>query len=191
MNARNDSPDYEEIMLAFSVEPDHGPETLQRYLGIYPHLAAELLDLALDLKLESGVQLASNTISPEAEAAWQLFASRTDMPISAEQVAEVRASLIAPAMRGIGLPLSVLTAIRSGFATVEEFPDRWLRRISDVGGYARETLRSYVARPPAMSSSMSFKSEGKPSAGGKVTFRELVESTTLTQAEKAEILRED
>jgi hypothetical protein len=42
-----------------------------------------------------------------------------------------------------------------------------------------------------MSSSMSFKSEGKPAAGGKVTFRELVENTTLTQAEKAEILGED
>ena len=191
MNARNDSRDEEEIMLAFSVEPSHGPETLQRYLGLYPHLAGELLDLALELRLESGVQLASSAISPEAEAAWHLFVSRTEMPITAQQVAEVRASLIAPAMKDIGLPLSVLAAIRSGFATVEEFPDRWMRRISDVGGYARETLRSYIARPPAMSQSMSFKSEGKPAAGGKVTFRELVESTTLTQAEKAEILRED
>lgn len=191
MNARNDSPDDEEIMLAFSVEPSHGPETLQRYLGLYPHLAAELLDLALELRLETGVQLASSAISPEVEAAWELFVSRTDMPISAQQVAEVRASLITPAMKDIGLPLSVLTAIRSGFAMVEEFPDRWLRRISEVGGYARETLRSYIARPPAMSPSMSFKSEGKPAAGGKVTFRELVENTTLTQAEKAEILGED
>lgn len=191
MNAWNDTPDDEEIMLAFSVEPDHGPKTLQRYLVLYPHLATELLDLALELRLEPGVQLASDAISPEVEAAWQLFVRRTDMPISEQQVAEIRASLISPAMKDIGLPLSVLTAIRSGFALVEEFPARWLNTISDVGGYARETLRSYIARPPAMSSSMSFKSDGKPAAGGKVTFRELVENTTLTPAEKAEILRED
>ncbi len=193
MNGHNGKPDDEEIMLAFSVEPEHGPTTLQRYLSRYPHLASELLDLAIELRLDSGEQVGSQSISPEVDSAWELFVSKTEAnkQISERDANEITASLVLPAMRDIGLPPSILRAIRSGLVKAEGFPLRWLTRISRVGGYAADTLRSYIARPPTLSSSMSFKSDGKPTIAEKVTFRELVESTTLSQAEKAEILKED
>lgn len=196
MNDTNRTPDDEEIMLAFSVEPDHGPNTLQRYLRDYPHLARELLDLVADLRLATEPETVSmqDLKSPIIESAWELFASRItpgSASISPELIVQVEASLVSLPMRQIGLPVSVLSAIKSGLVKVEGFPTRWLANIAAAGGYAVETLLAFVARPPTLSPSASFKSQGAPTIGEKVSFRELIESSTLTEAEKTEILREE
>ena len=196
MNNSNATPNDEEVMLAFSVEPNHDPVTIQRYIENYPHLASELLDLALDLRMlseEEPVTL-QDVGSSEIQRAWDQFngmisAERSEL--TAEQIKQVEASLISIQMREIGLPLSVLSAIKSGLVELEGFPGRWITKIASTGGYAAEMLRSYLGRAPSLSSARSFKSEVKPQVGGKVTFRSVIENSTLTEAEKAEILRED
>ncbi|WP_273728997.1 hypothetical protein [Brucella gallinifaecis] len=196
MNNSNATPNDEEVMLAFSVEPNHDPVTIQRYIENYPHLASELLDLALDLRMlseEEPVTL-QDVNSSEIQRAWDQFngmisAERSEL--TAEQIKQVEASLISIQMREIGLPLSVLSAIKSGLVELEGFPGRWITKIASTGGYAAEMLRSYLSRAPSLSSARSFKSEVKPQVGGKVTFRSVIENSTLTEAEKAEILRED
>jgi len=196
MNDNNRTPDDEEIMLAFSVELDHGPNTLERYLRDYPHLARELLDLVADLRLAPNPDTVSiqDLEAPIIESAWELFASRItpgSASISPELIAQVEASLVSLPMRKIGLPVSVLSALKSGLVKVEGFPARWSAKIAAAGGYAIETLLAFVARPPTLSPSASFKSQGAPAIGDKVSFRELIESSTLTESEKAEILREE
>ncbi|BCP55835.1 hypothetical protein K32_44520 [Kaistia sp. 32K] len=196
MNNSNGTPNDEEVMLAFSVEPDHGSVTLQRYIENYPHLANGLLDLALDLRLslEERSVTSQDLEAPEIQSAWEqfnriVFAERPKL--TAEQIKQVEASLVSMPMREIGLPVSVLSAIRSGLVELEGFPGRWIAKIASTGGYATEMLRFYLTRPPTLPSVRSFKSEVKPQVGGKVTFRSLIESSTLTEAEKTEILRED
>lgn len=196
MNNSNATPNDEEVMLAFSVEPNHDPVTIQRYIENYPHLASELLDLALDLRMlsEDEPLTLQDLDSSEIQRAWDQFngmisAERSEL--TAEQIKQVEASLISIQMREIGLPLSVLSAIKSGLVELEGFPGRWITKIASTGGYAAEMLRSYLSRAPSLSSARSFKSEVKPQVGGKVTFRSVIENSTLTEAEKAEILRED
>ena len=196
MNDTNRTLDDEEIMLAFSVEPDHGPATLQRYLRDYPHLAHDFLDLVADLRLASEPEAisAGDLESPAILSAWESFVgevSPENTSISPELVAQVEASLVSLPMRKIGLPVSVLVALKSGLVKVEGFPARWSAKIAAAGGYTIETLQAFVARPPTLSPSASFKSQGAPAIGEKVSFRELIESSTLTEAEKAEILREE
>ncbi len=192
----NATPNDEEVMLAFSVEPDHGPVTIQRYIENYPHLVSELLDLALDLRMSSEEEpVTSQDLDwSEIQRAWDQFdrvISAERPELTAEQIKQVESSLVSMQMREIGLPVSVLSAIKSGLVELEGFPRRWITKIASTGGYAAEILRSYLTRPPSLSSARSFKSEVKPQVGGKVTFRSLVENSTLTTAEKAEILRED
>lgn len=196
MNNSNATPNDEEVMLAFSVEPDHGPDTIQRYLENYPHLASELLNLALDLRMPSEEEPVAlqDLDSSEIQRAWDQFnrmISAERPELTAGQVKQVEASLVSTQMREIGLPLSVLSAIKSGLVELEGFPGRWITKIAATGGYATEMLRSYLTMPPSLSSARSFKSEVKPQVGGKVTFRSLIENSTLTEAEKAKILRED
>ncbi len=196
MNNSNATPNDEEVMLAFSVEPDHGPVTIQRYIENYPHLASELLDLALDLRMSSEEEpvTSQDLGSSEIQRAWDQFnrmISAERPELSTEQIKQVEASLVSVQMREIGLPLSVLSAIKSGLVELEGFPGRWITKIAVTGGYAAEILCSYLTRRPALSSARSFKSEVKPQVGGKVTFQSLIENSTLTEAEKAEILRED
>lgn len=196
MSNSNGTANDEEVMLAFSVEPDHGPVTLQRYIENYPHLASELLDLALDLRLSSEEEPVTpqELDSAEIQSAWDQFnrmisAGRPEL--TTEQIKRVEASLVSTQMREIGLPVSVLSAIKSGLVEFESFPRRWITKIASTGGYAAEMLHSYLTRPPSLSLARSFKSEVKPQVGGKVTFRSLIENSTLTEAEKDEILREE
>jgi hypothetical protein len=65
----------EAVLLAFSVEPDHSPATLQRYLSKYPHLTGDLLDLSLDIEL-SGLEDAprdGDFNTPELDHSWETF----------------------------------------------------------------------------------------------------------------------
>ena len=46
---KNQSP--EDILFAFSVEPKHDRETLERYIRRHPELAGELVDLMHELQI--------------------------------------------------------------------------------------------------------------------------------------------
>jgi len=191
----NNASDELEVLLAFSVEAEHRPETLARYIESYPHLTNQLIDLSMDLELaDSDSPVTDDLDAPELQAAWQQFSAMTSFhspKLTADQIKQIDTSLVSMEMRGIGLPVSVLGAIKSGLVELEGFPDRWIERIASTGGYAVDLLRSYIARPPTLSLARSFKSDVKPQTGGKVTFRSLIKASTLTEAEQVEILRED
>ena len=141
MNNSNATPNDEEVMLAFSVEPNHDPVTIQRYIENYPHLASELLDLALDLRMlseEEPVTL-QDVGSSEIQRAWDQFngmisAERSEL--TAEQIKQVEASLISIQMREIGRPSSMQRANKPGQVALEGVPGRRITKIASTGGYA-------------------------------------------------------
>lgn len=186
----------EAVLLAFSVEPDQSPATLQRYLARYPHLTADLLDLSMDLRLSDldDPETDSDLATPELDRSWVAFREKLAegaAKLSDEEAQAIHSSFTTPAMRQIGLPLSALQAIRGGGVLAQGFPTRWLAKIASVAGVAAESVRLYLDRPSQLSPSVSYKSVDKPAAREKVSFNELIESTNLTEDGKAEILREE
>lgn len=186
----------EAVLLAFSVEPDQSPATLQRYLVKYPHLTSDLLDLSVDLRLSDldDPQTDSDLATPELNRSWAAFSEKlaeNAAELSVEEARAIRSSFTTPAMRQIGLPLSALQAIRGGSVLAQGFPTPWLAKIASIAGVTVESVRLYLDRPSQLSPSASYKSVDKPEAQGKVSFSELIESTNLAEDEKAEILREE
>lgn len=45
------SPSQEDILYAFSVEPNHDRDTLERYLRLYPDHSENLIDLSFALRI--------------------------------------------------------------------------------------------------------------------------------------------
>ena len=195
MNKNDRSLTDEEIMLAFSIEEDHGPTTLQRYIEAHPHLAADLIDLTLDLTLSVDTEPSphDDPNSDELQKSWAVFSrlsAERATELTPDAVQQIDASLASPTMREIGLPLSVLRAIKGGMAKLEGFPERWIAAIASAGGYATDSFRAYLLRQPRLSPSVSYKSDVAPSAGEKMTFGELIAASDLTEEQKADILRE-
>jgi hypothetical protein len=196
MSSDNEILADEAVLLAFSVEPEHSPATLQRYLAKYPHLTGDLLDLSHDIEL-SGLEDApgdGDFNTPELDHSWVTFNLKLTEgtgKLSDEEMQAIHSSFTTPAMRGIGLPLSALQSIRGGSVLAQGFPTRWLAKIAAVADVAVESVRLYLDRPSQLSPSVSYKSVEKPAAQEKVSFSELIESTNLTKDEKAEILREE
>lgn len=196
MNNDNEILTDEAVLLAFSVEPEHSPTTLERYLVKYPHLTRDLLDLSLDIELSSleDVPGDGELSTPELDHSWATFNQKLAEgtgKLSDEEMQVIHASFTTPAMREIGLPLSALQAIRGGNVLAQGFPARWLAKIAAIAGVAVESVRLYLDRPSQLSPSISYKSVEKPAAREKVSFNELIESTNLPEDEKAEILREE
>ncbi|MDB5310690.1 MAG: hypothetical protein JWO38_4892 [Gemmataceae bacterium] len=69
------SPDRESVLYAFAIEANHDRSTLERYLSEYPDLAADLIDLSFELRLNETppAGTAVNPADPGAEAAWKEF----------------------------------------------------------------------------------------------------------------------
>ena len=195
MNDTTQTADELTVLLAFAVEADNGSETLARYLESYPHFKTQLIDLAMDLELAvPDSPVTEDLEDPGLDAVWKQFSAMASVPsteLAADQVKQIDVSLVSIEMRSIGLPVSVLIAIKNGLLEIEGFPRRWMEKIAFTGGYTVDMLQSYIGRPPSVSSATSFKSNVKPRVVGKVTFQSLIESSTIPEAERAEILRED
>ncbi len=71
----NHHPDKEAVLDLFAMEEVHDRATLERYLRDHPGCAAELTDLAFELRLDAaqGAKPAGVVDDPAGEAAWKQF----------------------------------------------------------------------------------------------------------------------
>lgn len=76
----------EEILLSFAVEHDQEDGILERYLRQYPHLADQLIDLSLELRLRraTGEKATDPTDEQWVEASLATFRAALPVQISAE-----------------------------------------------------------------------------------------------------------
>jgi len=67
----------EDVLFAFSVEPRHDRQTLERYLKSYPQFADDLLDLSHELRISASLGPVDVFAEDEAgfQAAWQQYAA--------------------------------------------------------------------------------------------------------------------
>ena len=194
MTKSNLTPQDEEVLMAFAVEPSHDAQTIKRYTDAHPHLVTDLLDLLHELDLSRFEDVQSDmpeTSVQKASALYQQLVRAQKEVMPAAKTNAIRKSFVSSEVRQIGLPISILSALRDCAVLTSSIPLRWMKQIASTGKYEVEDLFTYLERPQNLSTATSYKSDVKPATGDKATFRELVLATDLTDSEKAELLKEE
>lgn len=183
----------EEILLAFTVELEQDNATIERYLRQYPHLADRLIDLSLDLRL----QRATEELTPPTDEQWveaSLAAFRAILPV--QTFAEVKdpftyvsSQELVALRRELGVPSGVIQGFKSRLVDIASVPtwfvDALARSLRSTAG----EFRHFMAAPPRLAPSVSYKADTTPSAvQAKITFEELLRQCKVPDEQRQQLL---
>lgn len=192
MTDENAQPDEEEVLLAFSVEPTHDGNTLQRYLKDYPEYTAALVACSIELMVaptrsDEEVSASETTV----DRAWQRFQSAINAP-DGTILTNPFAKLNNPtAFRSLAKQLDVTTLLlvrmRDRAIDAATIPRRFVEKVATELGATADAVMAYLSGPPGMVSNHSFRSIGKPTVTAQISFEQAIETSQLTQAQQETI----
>jgi hypothetical protein len=205
MTGQPPPPTRDEVLDAFAVEPDHGRDTLERYLRAYPAFAADLVDLSLELSRPIAEDIAplSPADAARIDTAWLRHRAAAPGPASAGgppvgapgPVADPLAALsiadLRVVARDLGVPRQVLTAFRERRVDLASVPHAFLVRMAKAIQSTFETLRAALAQPAALTPGWNYKSDTKPSGDAPVPFERLLRDAGVPDAEVAALLTDE
>jgi hypothetical protein len=184
----NGKPTADDILFCFSIEPNHGAETLASYIKRYPEHALDLLDLAHELRL-TAEDVAEPDPEPEDEthvhAAWEVYLACGESPGNVEALFEAyEGQTFVKLARVMNVPRALLTAVRNRQVEPPSYPERFLRRLASAMGATFDQVYKYVQLPPILPSEAAFKATGKPSVQPQVPFADLVRDTPMADVQR-------
>ena len=180
----------DDVMFAFSVEPQQDAATLVRYLKAYPQFAADLVDLAHELNLSASLGPSDAPLEDDAkaQAAWLQYAAvrPTFVPSEAAQglFDTIRGKAFVALAEALGVPRSVLVALRDQLVAPSSIPDAFIRRFASAVNSTVDVVQQYLNLPPMASAAVNFKADQKPAVQKQVTFKALLEQTDLTDEQQ-------
>jgi len=183
-------PSLEEVLSSFSVEPDPGRHTLERYMLRYPEYAPQLVDLSRELSRtlpddESELSVEEDEV---IAAAWATFTGAAG-PL--DVFASLAAADLSRIAQALAIPRQVVTAIKERRVTLSTFPKGFLRKLADEIGRPFEDVFSTLSLPKA-AAVRSFKSDEKPVATSEtIPFEQVLRQAGVTEDRLAELLRDD
>lgn len=181
--------DEESVLMAFSMEPSHGRETLERYIREYPQHATALIDCSIDLLHEppAGDVPPIEVSDSAVDMAWQRF--ERDVQQTNAEVANPFAKLNTSSFKSLARSLDVsnlfLMRVRDRAIRVATIPARFVEKLASELGATVQTVGAYLQGPPGMVSGQAFRSSVKPSVGEQITFDQAVETSQLTPEQQA------
>lgn len=181
--------DEESVLLAFSVEPSHGRETLERYLKEYPEYASVLVDCSIELMMdtEGGAPFAAAS-EGAIDKAWRRFQVAVAEPADAPLVNPF-SKLNPSAFKSIAKKLDVsnlfLIRLRDRAVSAASIPAQFVQGLAAELGATAAAVTAYLRSPPAMVSGHSFRSSVKPELAEQITFLQAIETSQLTPAQQA------
>lgn len=183
------SADEESVLMAFSMEPDHGRETLERYISEYPQHATALIDCSIDLRHQPPAEDVSAAVVPDSlvDKAWQRFERSVQQP--AAEVANPFAKLNSSGFKSLARSLDVsnlfLMRVRDRAISAATIPARFVEKLASELGATAQAVGAYLHGPPSMVSGHAFRSSVKPSVGEQITFDQAVATSQLTPEQQA------
>lgn len=181
--------DEESVLMAFSMEPRHGRETLERYISEYPQHATALIDCSIDLLHEPPADDALATVVPDSvvDKAWQRFERAVQQP--GAEIANPFARLNTSSFKSLARRLDVsnlfLMRVRDRAISAATIPARFVEKLASELGATGQAVRAYLQGPPGMVSGHAFRSNMKPSVGEQITFDQAVATSQLTPEQQA------
>jgi hypothetical protein len=193
MNDSNRQDD--DILLAFAVEPEHDRATLERYLQLYPHLAEDLVDLSLDIRLR---RASDGTSSPVDEAwvekSWTAFQATMPAPASeavADPFAKASPEELVALRRSLGVPSGLIHGFSTRLVEIATVPAWIVDAIAQGVGASASDLRSFMVGSNRLAPGLSYKSDGAPAAAPtKITFEELLVQCKVPEDKRRQLLED-
>lgn len=181
--------DEESVLMAFSMEPNYGRETLERYIREYPQHATALIDCSMDLLNEPpvGDVPAIEVADSAVEKAWQRFERAVQQPDTevVNPFAKLNTSSFKSLARSLDVSNLFLMRVRDRAIRAATIPARFVEKLASELGATAQTLRAYLQGPPGMVSGHAFRSSVKPSVGEQITFDQAIETSQLTPEQQA------
>ncbi len=181
--------DEESVLMAFSIEPSHGRETLERYIVAYPQHATALIDCSIDLLKEPPADAVPTIEMPDGaiDMAWERF-ERAVQQLDAE-VTNPFAKLTTSSFKSLARSLDVsnlfLMRVRARAIHAATIPARFVERLASELGATVQAVGAYLQGPPGTVSGQAFRSSVKPGVDEQITFDQAVETSQLTQEQQA------
>lgn len=181
--------DEEFVLMAFSMEPSHGRETLERYIREYPQHTTALIDCSIDLIHEPPVGDVQAAEVPDStvDKAWQRFERAVQQPDA--EVANTFAKLSTSSFKSLARSLDVsnlfLMRVRDRAIRASTIPFRFTEKLASELGATVQAVGAYLQGPPRMVSGQAFRSSVKPSVGEQITFDQAVQTSQLTPEQQA------
>ena len=186
----------EDVLFAFSVEPRHDRQTLERYLKSYPQFADDLLDLSHELRISASLGPADVLAEDEAsfQAAWQQYSAVAPQGVPSASVGDLfnrfKGKTFVALAEALLIPRSVLVALRDRLVVPSSIPTGFIRRFAQAAGATVDSVQQYLTLPPITSAAANFKADQKPETQAQVTFEALLAQSNLT-AEQTAALQKD
>lgn len=190
MNTENSRLNEEEVLLAFSVEPQHDRVTLEHYLSQYPEHALALVDCSIELMMDASqsdeeVQVSSDLV---VDQAWRQFQAAMGSAQGTAAVANPFAQLKPTAFKSLARRLDIsnlfLIRVRERAIDAATIPQRFVQQLAAELSETADAVSTYLRSPPTMASSLSFRSNVKPEVASQIPFDQAIETSQLTPAQK-------
>lgn len=150
MNTPDSSPTLEDVLDAFTIEPEVDSSTLRRYLSNYPQFAERLIDLSRELSrepFETTGPLAAEDVA-KIDAAWDLHFATAPVPIP-DPFATLSVENLRELSGALQVPRQVITAFRERKIEVASVPRYFLNRFAAGLKVRAEQLVEVLSLPPA------------------------------------------
>jgi len=182
-----DKPDEESVLLAFSVEPRHDRETLERYLREYPEHINALIDCSLELMMNPAHADATDvtvaTANTLVDKAWQRFQALVTEPggvLAPNPFGQLNRAGFKSLASKLNISNLLLIRLRDRAIDAASIPARFVQGLATELGASAEAVVDYLRSPPAMVSGQSFRSSVKPKVGDKMSFAQAIETSQLS-----------
>lgn len=183
----------EEILLAFAVEPQRDSATLERYLKAYPHLADQLIDLSLDLRL----QHATEEITAPTDEAWveaslaafrEASSARASEPF-VDPFASIKPAELVALRQSLGVPSGVIKGFSSRLVDIMSVPTSFIDALAQGLRTTADELRRFMVGPPRLALGVSYKADKAPTAEQeKISFEDLLKQNKVPEDQLQRLL---
>jgi hypothetical protein len=183
----------EDVLFAFAVESAHDSQALERFLSKYPEYIDAILDLSMELELNSshieGEEEADST--RHVEKAWHRFMSvdnNVENALPTNPFANFGASEIGALSKQLGISKLMFTRLRDRTIDATTIPSRFIERVAICLSTTVDLMNAYLEGEPNIASGASFKSDLKPEASEKISFNKAVEISHHTPEQRADLM---
>jgi hypothetical protein len=178
----------DDILGAFSVEPSHDREILERYLRDYPEQASSLVDLAQQIDLIANSENTELSTEDNAliNAAWKRHAVAVQ-PTSVDILNTLTVDRQREVARSLSIPRQVITAFRDGKILLSSVPKAFLRKFAEALGSTLEDLTASLS-VPRLTMAKSYKADDKPFDSGQVTLEQVLIDAGVDVETRSQIL---
>ena len=147
MTSPTQNPSLEDVLGAFSVEPDPGRETLTLYLRRYPQFAEPLVDLSRELHRTPATVAGPETAEDEARiaAAWRRHVEALNPQAQTDLFAALSTQQLRNLSKALDVPRQVITAFRDRRVILDSVPQHFLGRLAAAVNEPLERLVASLA----------------------------------------------